>query len=411
MVSDGLIIIGASLAGAKAAEGARAHGWDGPIRLVGEEPLLPYERPPLSKKVLIGADEPSAALVHDPSFYVTNEIDLLLGARANAIDLAARRVDLDGGRQLRFDKLVLATGSSVRRLPIKGAELPEVRYLRTMADMLALRDELLPGRRVGVIGASWIGTEVAACARQRRCEVAMIDPTETPLERVLGTEVGAYFARLHAAHGVELYMGMGVDGIEGAEHVKGVVLSDGRTVDADLVVVGVGVTPNIDLARDAGLAVGRGVLVDQTLTTSHDDVLAAGDIAEAEHPRSSERVRVEHWANALNQGLTAGANAAGGREIYDRIPYFYSDQYDDMSMEHSGWPTAFDRVEFRGDPNEGAFVAFYLSGDRVIAGANVNVWDVNEHVQDLIRANEPVNVKVLTDPDVDPADWTASAHQ
>ena len=207
MVSDGLIIIGASLAGAKAAEGARAHGWDGPIRLVGEEPLLPYERPPLSKKVLIGADEPSAALVHDPSFYVTNEIDLLLGARANAIDLAARRVDLAGGRQLRFDKLVLATGSSVRRLPIKGAELPEVRYLRTMADMLALRDELLPGRRVGVIGASWIGTEVAACARQRGCDVAMIDPTETPLERVLGTEVGTYFAaaprraRCRAVHG------------------------------------------------------------------------------------------------------------------------------------------------------------------------------------------------------------------
>jgi 3-phenylpropionate/trans-cinnamate dioxygenase ferredoxin reductase component len=409
MAADGLIIIGASLAGAKAAEGARARGWEGPIRLVGEEPLLPYERPPLSKKVLIGADQPSAALVHDPSFYVTNEIDLLLGARADAIDLGAHRVELAGGRQLRFDKLVLATGSSVRRLSIEGAELPEVQYLRTMADTLALRDELLSGRRVAVIGASWIGTEVAACARQRGCDVAMIDPTPTPLERVLGAEVGTYFARLHTAHGVQLHMGIGVDGIEGTEHVKGVRLSDGRTVDADLVVVGVGVTPNIDLARDAGLAVGKGVLVDQTLATSHDDVLAAGDIAEAEHPLSSERVRVEHWANALNQGLTAGANAAGGHETYDRIPYFYSDQYDDMSMEHSGWPTPFDRVVFRGDPNDGAFVAFYLRGDRVIAGANVNVWDVNQHVQALIRANQPANVTVLTDPDVDPANWAAAS--
>jgi 3-phenylpropionate/trans-cinnamate dioxygenase ferredoxin reductase subunit len=407
MASDGLVIIGASVAGAKAAEGARQQGWTGAIRLVGEEPYLPYERPPLSKTVLIGTERPAVARVHDPGFYATNEVDLLLGARATAVDLGARQVDLDGGRRLRFDKLVLATGSSVRRPPIPGADLPEVFYLRSLDDMLALRDQLLLGRRVGVIGASWIGTEVAACARQRGCDVAMIDVTETPLEHVLGAEVGSYFAELHTRHGVELYMGAGVERIDGTDHVEGIHLTDGRSIEAHLVVVGVGVTPNIELARDAGLAIGTGVLVDATLATSHPDVLAAGDIAEAVHPLLGSRVRVEHWANALNQGLTAGANAAGGQVAYDRIPYFFSDQYDDMGMEHSGWPTSWDRVVFRGDPNDGAFVAFYLRDDRLVAGANVNVWDVNQHVQALIRADKPVDVSALTSTDVDPAEWAS----
>lgn len=404
MSDDGLVIVGAGLAGAKAAEAARSNGWDGPIRLVGAEPHMPYERPPLSKAVLIGRDGPAAAAVHGGDFYVSGEIDLLLAAPAERLDLDGRTVELAGGRRLTFSKLVLATGSTPRRLPVAGMDLAGVHTLRTVDDALALREVLHPGRRVAVIGASWIGTEVGAAARERGCDVVMIDPLATPLERVLGAQVGGYFAALHADHGVDLRMGTGVEAIEGSDRVTGVRLGDGTTVDADAVVVGVGVVPDLDLARDGGLEVAGGVLVDAHLRTSHPDVYAAGDIAEAEHPVLGTRVRVEHWANALNQGLTAGANAAGAEAVYDRIPYFYSDQYE-MGMEYSGWPVPFDRVVFRGDPSDGAFVAFYLADDVVVGGINVNVWDVNDAVQDLVRSRAPVDAAVLADPGTAPADW------
>jgi 3-phenylpropionate/trans-cinnamate dioxygenase ferredoxin reductase component len=405
MNDDGLVIVGASLAGAKAAEGAREQGWEGPIRLVGAEQHLPYERPPLSKGVLLGAAAPASALVHDDGFEVNAEIDVLLGAPAVRIDLTDRTVELAGSRRLRFAKLVLATGSSPRRLPIPGANLPEVLTLRSIDDSLALRERLLPGRRLAVIGASWIGTEVAACARQRGCDVVMLEPLSTPLERVLGAEVGRYFAELHAGRGVELHLGSGAAAIEGVEHVVGVRLDDGRLIEADTVVVGVGVTPNVDLAREAGLKVAGGVVVDAMLRTDHPDVYAAGDIAEAQHPALDRAIRVEHWANALNQGLTAGANAAGGSSAYERIPYFFSDQYE-TGMEYSGWPLEWDEVLFRGDPADGEFVAFYLLDGRVIGGANVNVWDVNDHVQSLIRSGAPVDRDRLTDTAVDPSDWS-----
>jgi 3-phenylpropionate/trans-cinnamate dioxygenase ferredoxin reductase subunit len=405
MASDGLVIVGASLAGAKAAEGARAAGWAGPIRLVGAEWHLPYERPPLSKGVMQGREQPSVARVHDDGFYAGHAIDVVLGAAATGIDLADRAVGLVGDRRLRFDKLVLATGSTVRRIPVAGAELDGVCYLRSLDEALALRDLLQPGRRLAVVGASWIGTEVAASARQRGAEVVMVDPLSQPLERVLGPEVGQYVARLHAGHGVELRLGVGVEGFSGDDRVEAVRLTDGSAVDADVVVVGIGVTPNVDLARSAGLAVDTGVLVDPRLTTSNPDVLAAGDIAEHDHPVLGARVRVEHWANALIQGLTAGANAAGAGQVYDRIPYFFSDQYD-MGMEYSGWPIGYDRVVFRGDPEDGAFVAFYLSGERVVGGVNVNVWDVNDQVQALVREAVPADIDAITDPDVDPAAWT-----
>ncbi len=314
MSDDGLIIVGASLAGAKAAEGARTQGWEGPIRLVGAEAHVPYERPPLSKGVLIGTDQPATALVHDEGFYVDGEIDLLLGVAATRIDLAERTVELHGQRRLRFSQLILATGSSPRRLGVAGAELPEVIYLRTLDDSLALRDRLLPGRRLAVIGASWIGTEVAACARRRDCAVVMIDPLSTPLERVLGPEVGRYFAALHRGHGVDLRLGTGVDAIVGTDHVEGVRLSDGTTIDADVVVIGVGVTPNIELAREAGLEVAGGVVVDRTLRTGHPAVHAAGDITEAEHPL----LRAEGEGRALGQRPQPGAH--GGSELRRREP-------------------------------------------------------------------------------------------
>jgi 3-phenylpropionate/trans-cinnamate dioxygenase ferredoxin reductase subunit len=404
MGTDGLVIIGASLAGAKAAEAARAEGWSGPIRLVGSEAHLPYDRPPLSKGVLMGRDQPSHAQLQPGTFYVTNEIDLLLGTTATSLDLADRRVELEGGRRLQFDRLVLATGSSPRMIPIPGADLPEVLTLRTLDDALALRDQLVPGRRLGVVGGSWIGTEVAACARARGCEVFIGEPMQSLLERVLGTEVGGYYGDLHVSNGVQLQLGTGVEGIEGRDHVEGVRFADGSVLDADLVVIGVGVRPEIQLAQAAGLETDQGVLVDSLLASSHPDVFAAGDIAQADHPVIGRRVRVEHWANALNQGLTAGANAAGASRSYDRIPYFYSDQYD-SSMEYSGWPVPWERVAFRGEPADGAFVAFYLVGEQLVAGANVNVDGVNEHVQRLIRSGGAVDVDQLADTDVEPSAW------
>ncbi|MBX7161489.1 MAG: FAD-dependent oxidoreductase [Acidimicrobiia bacterium] len=404
MADDGLVIVGAGLAGAKAAEAARSSGWEGAIRLVGAEAHLPYERPPLSKGVLSGHDRPTVAAVHESGFYVTNEIDLLIGAAAEALDLQARTVTLTGGRRLTFAKLVLATGSTPRRLPVPGMDLDGVFTLRTLDDSLALREELRAGRRVCVVGASWIGTEVAAAARERGCDVVMVDPLATPLERVLGAEVGGYFAVLHADHSVDLRMGTGLEAIEGSDRVSGVRLDDGEVVDADVVVVGVGVVADIALAEEAGLETASGVLVDSHLRTSHPDVYAAGDIAEAEHPVLGRRVRVEHWANALNQGRTAGTNAAGGSKVYDRIPYFFSDQYD-AGMEYSGWPVPYDDVVFRGDPSDGEFVAFYLAGGLVVGGINVNVWDVNEAVQALIRSRTAVDTAVLADPDTDPKAW------
>jgi 3-phenylpropionate/trans-cinnamate dioxygenase ferredoxin reductase subunit len=288
---------------------------------------------------------------------------------------------------------------------VPGSDLPEVFTLRSMADMLALRDHLLPGRRVAVVGGSWIGTEVAACARQRGCEVTIGEPMQSLLERVLGAEVGRYYGSLHESKGVTLRLGVGVEGYEGRDHVEGVRLADGTVVEADLIVVGVGVRPNLELAQAAGLDVEDGVLVDATLASSHPDVFAAGDIASQQHPVIDRRVRVEHWASALNQGRVAGANAAGAGEVYDRIPYFFSDQYE-SSMEYSGWPVPWEEVVFRGKPADGEFVAFYLGDGRVLAGANVNVDGVNEHVQRLIRAGRVADVDALTDPDVDPADWS-----
>lgn len=407
MTSDGMVIIGASVAGANAAQAARSEGWTKPIRLVGKEGVLPYERPPLSKTVLVGRAPPSVAQVYPGRYYATSEIDLVLGTAATSLSLADQTVELEGGRRLRFERVVLATGSSPRSLPTPGAELAGVHTLRTIDDMLALRDELLPGRRVGVVGGSWIGTEVSACARQRGCDVVIAEPGHTLLERVLGTEVGQYYEALHRSHGVELRLGVGVEGLDGQDRVERVRFADGTTADVDVVVIGVGVRPNIELAAAAGLDTAQGVLVDGRLASSHPDVFAAGDIAEAQHPVLGRRVRVEHWANALNQGAVAGANGAGASKVYDRIPYFFSDQYD-SSMEYSGWQLPSDQVVFRGNPADGVFVAFYLSEGKLVGGANVNVGGVNDQVQRLLREGGAVDVKQLADPEVAPSEWRTS---
>ena len=397
------VIVGASLAGAKAAETLRAEGFDGRVVMIGAEAERPYERPPLSKDYLRGEVEREKVYVHDEAFYAANEIELRLGRTAVNVDLSINEVALDDGKRLRYDRLLLATGAEPRRLSVAGEALDGVLYLRSVGDSDALRERLDRGGSVVVIGAGWIGAEVAASARQCGLDVTVIDPAEVPLSRVLGSEVGAIYRDLHTDHGVRMLMGTGVASLEGSTDVERVRTSDGRTIDCDLVVVGVGVRPRAQLAAQAGLYVDDGVLVDEYLQTSMPGVFAAGDVAMTHYPFYGRRIRVEHWANALHQGPVAGRNMLGRSEAYDRLPYFFSDQYD-VGMEYAGLAPTWDRVVFRGDPASREFIAFWLVQDRVVAGMNVGVWDVADQIQRLIRERVAVDDRRLADPDVELGD-------
>jgi 3-phenylpropionate/trans-cinnamate dioxygenase ferredoxin reductase subunit len=401
------VIAGASLAGAKAAETLRQEGFDGRVVLVGAEHERPYERPPLSKDYLRGEVGREKVYVHDEGFYAEHDIELRLGRTAHSLDTSGRVLELDGGEGLRYDRLLLTTGAEPRRLSIPGAELDGVLYLRSVRDSDALRERLGRGGAVVVVGAGWIGAEVAASARQRGLEVTVLDPLSVPLERVMGAEVGAIYRDIHTDHGTQMLMGTGVEAFEGAKAVERVRTSDGRKLECDFVVVGVGVEPRVRLAERAGLAVDNGVLVDERLQTSLPAVFAAGDVANAYHPFYGERIRVEHWANALNQGPAAARNMLDQPAAYERLPYFFSDQYE-VGMEYTGFARSWDRVVFRGDPATREFVAFWLVEDRVVAGMNVNVWEVTDPIRRLIGQRLSVDDRRLADPDV-PLDQLASA--
>ena len=393
-----LAIVGASLAGAKAAEGAREAGFDGRVVLIGDEDAAPYERPPLSKAVLRGEADVESTRVHPDGFYAEHGIEVITD-QVTGFDATQRIVHLARGEAIRFDTAVVATGAQPRRLAAPGAELGGVHYLRTAGDSVRLHDAIRQAGRVAVVGAGWIGAEVAASARQMGADVVLIDPGPTPLYRVLGERIGCVFAQLHADHGVDLRLGTGVRELRGTTTVGAVVLDDDRVEPADLVVVGVGVTPRVDLATAAGLAVDNGILVDQHLETSTPGVFAAGDVANAWHPHYGRHIRVEHWANALNQGLTAGRNAAGAREAYDRLPYFFSDQYD-LGMEYVGFAQDGDTVAMRGDLDARQFVAFWHRDGVVTAAMHVNVWDVVEDLKAVVASGQEVDLDRLADPAV-----------
>jgi 3-phenylpropionate/trans-cinnamate dioxygenase ferredoxin reductase subunit len=392
MTDRTLAIIGASLAGAKAAEAARDAGHDGRVVLIGEEPAVPYERPPLSKAILRGEKDPDSARVHPDGFYADHGIELV-SDRVVAVDVSSRIVTLSGGDSVPFDTAVLATGSAPRRLYLAGAELTGVHYLRTLEDSLGLREAIRAASRVAVIGAGWIGSEVAASARQIGADVVLIDPAPAPLHRVLGDDIAAVFARLHADHGVDLRLGTGVAELRGKDHVEAVVLDDGTVESADVAVVGIGVAPRTDLAEAAGLEIDNGVKVDEYLRTAADGLYAAGDVANAWHPHYRRHLRVEHWANALNQGATAGRNAAGQRDA------FFSDQYD-LGMEYVGYADPNDAVVVRGDLAAREFVAFWQRDGAVSAAMNVNVWDVVDDLRALVESRAPVDAARLADPEI-----------
>jgi 3-phenylpropionate/trans-cinnamate dioxygenase ferredoxin reductase subunit len=391
------VIVGASLAGAKAAEELRERGFDGRVVLIGAEPERPYERPPLTKDYLRGESERDKARVHPERWYDDQAVELMTSVTVQLIDAQRSRVVFDDGGDLAYDALLLATGAEPRRLSVPGAELEGVYYLRTLADCDALRRRLQPGARVAVVGAGWIGSEFAASARQLDLEVSVIDPLALPNERIFGEQVGAFYRDVHVRHGVEMLLGRGVEAFEGDGTVARVRLTDGTSVDCDFAVIGVGVAPRTALAQEAGLNVDNGVVVDERLVTSVPNIFAAGDVANAWHPFFERRIRVEHWANALNQGPAAARSMLGRDVSYERIPYFFSDQYD-VGMEYSGYAERWDEVVFRGNPDDGEFVAFWLADGRVIAGMNVNVWDVNQHVQELIRERQAVDPRALKDP-------------
>src|SRR5919106_1557149 len=392
------VIVGASLAGAKAAETLRQEGFDGRLVLVGAEDERPYERPPLSKDYLRGETEREGPYVHPREFYEQNDIELRTGLSVTALDLTAREVIIDQER-LAFARLLLATGAEPRKLLVPGADLDGVHYLRTFEDSDALRRAIEAAGRVAVIGAGWIGAEVAASARQKGLQVTLIEQLDVPLERVLGREVGEIYGAIHRDHGVELLTGSAVEAIEGVARAERVRLKGGRTVDCDFVVVGIGVTPRMALAEAAGLEIGDGIHGDERLKTSDDGVFAAGDVAGAWHPFFRQRLRVEHWHNALEQGPAAARSMLGTGEPYDTIPYFFSDQYD-VGMEYAGHAADWDEVVFRGDVDGREFIAFWLKDGRVLAGMNVNVWDVTDDIQALIRSRASVDRKRLGDPGV-----------
>jgi 3-phenylpropionate/trans-cinnamate dioxygenase ferredoxin reductase component len=394
-----IVIVGASLAGAKAAEGLREEGYDGRLVLVGAEAGRPYERPPLSKGYLQGKAERDSVYVHPEGFYAQQEIELLAGREVTAIDTTGHTVTLAGEERLSWDRLLLATGAEPRRLAVCGGDLDGVLYLRDLADCDRLRGALSAGGRLVVVGAGWIGSEVAASARQLGMEVTLLERLAVPLEHVLGPTVGRLYADLHRERGVDLPTGVELEAFEGAGRVERVRLSDGRAIDCSAVVVGVGAVPRTALAEAAGLAVGDGILVDATLRTSAPDVYAAGDVANAMHPFYSRRVRVEHWANALNQGPAAARNMLGRGEPYDRVPYFFSDQYE-VGMEYSGLARGSDQVVLRGDAASRELIAFWIADGRVAAGMNVNVWNSAESIQALIRSRAPVDPGRLGDPAV-----------
>jgi len=393
------VIVGGGLAGAKAAEALRNQGFDGRLVVLGGEHHAPYERPPLSKDYLQGKTSREKIFAHAHHWYTEHAVDLRTGQFVTTLDRGAHNVHFDDGSVIGYDKLLLTTGASPRKLQVPGADASGVHYLRTLDDSDALRATLATISRLVVIGAGWIGLEVTAAARLAGVEVTVIETAELPLLRVLGPEAAQAFADLHLQHGVDFRFGASLAEIVTEDGTAtGARLSDGTTIPADAVLVAVGAAPNVQLGEAAGLHVDNGIVVDAALRTTDPDIFAAGDVANAFHPFFDRQIRVEHWANARQQPKAAASSMLGKDVAYDELPYFYTDQYD-LGMEYVGYvdPDGYDRVVFRGDVASREFIAFWLSNDRVIAGMNVNVWDVVEPIKTIIRSQLPIPASKLAD--------------
>ena len=394
------VIVGAGLAGAKTAQALREEGFAGRIVLLGQEPERPYERPPLSKDFLQGKSEREKIFVHAQSWYAEHNVELRTSTKVTGIDRSAHRVDCARGGPVSYDKLLLATGASPRQLSVPGSDRHRVYYLRRIEDSQQLKFALSVSSRVAILGAGWIGLEVAAAARAAGLEVTVLERGELPLQRILGTAPAEIFAKLHRDHGVDLRCGVQATRIIGDDprQPTGVALSDGSQLGVDLVVAGIGAVPNTLLAQAAGLELENGVMVDKHLRSSDPDIYAAGDVANAFHPLLGKHIRSEHWYNALSQPAVAARSMLGQDAVYAELPYFYSDQYE-LGMEYSGYvaPGGYDEIIFRGDPAALTFMTFWLKDRRVLAGMNVNIWDQTETIKALVRCGRQVDVARLAD--------------
>ncbi|MGN5733214.1 NAD(P)/FAD-dependent oxidoreductase [Arthrobacter psychrochitiniphilus] len=394
------VIVGAGLAGAKTAQALREEGFAGRIVLLGQEPERPYERPPLSKDFLQGKSEREKIFVHAQSWYAEHNVELRTSTKVTGIDRSAHRVDCARGGPVSYDKLLLATGASPRQLSVPGSDRHRVYYLRRIEDSQQLKFALSVSSRVAILGAGWIGLEVAAAARAAGLEVTVLERGELPLQRILGTAPAEIFAKLHRDHGVDLRCGVQGTRIIGDDprQPTGVALSDGSQLGVDLVVAGIGAVPNTLLAQAAGLELENGVMVDKHLRSSDPDIYAAGDVANAFHPLLGKHIRSEHWYNALSQPAVAARSMLGQDAVYAELPYFYSDQYE-LGMEYSGYvaPGGYDEIIFRGDPAALTFMTFWLKDRRVLAGMNVNIWNQTETIKALVRCGRQVDVARLAD--------------
>jgi 3-phenylpropionate/trans-cinnamate dioxygenase ferredoxin reductase subunit len=407
-MADAYVIVGASLAGATAAVTLRQEGADGTITLIGAENEPPYERPPLSKTYLRGETPFETALVRPPTFYAEHEIETIRGCRAVRIDASARFVELDDGRRVPFDRLLIATGGRNRRLSVAGADLDGIYSLRTVQDADRIRAEAVAGRRVVVVGMGFIGSEVAASLRQKDLDVVAIEPSKTPLARVLGEDVGQCLADLHRARGVRTVFEDTVVAFEGTSRVERVLTRGGRRLECDFVVVGIGIEPVVDVLDGSGVQVDNGVVVDEYCQTSVSGIYAAGDVASHYHPLFKRRIRVEHWQNAIKQGAAAGRNMLGRQVAYDEVHWFWSDQYD-ANLQYAGFHSTWEQLVVRGRLGLDGFVACYVNDGRIDAAVALNRAKDLRRVMPLIKARRPVDLEQLGDEGVDLRSLLASS--
>ena len=394
------VIVGASLAGATAAITLREDGADGTVTLIGAEHEPPYERPPLSKAYLRGEAPFDNALVRPSAFYAEQRIENLFGTRAIRIDPSARIVELEDRRRVPFDALLIATGGRNRRISIPGGDLEGIYGLRTVQDADRIREEMVAGRRVVVVGMGFIGSEVASSLRQKGLDVVVIDPSKTPLFRVLGQEVGETIADLHRAHGVRTIFEDTVAAFEGARRVQQVVTTGGLRLECDFVVVGIGIEPAVDMLEGSGIVVDNGVVVDEYCQTNVSGVYAAGDVANHYHPIFDRRIRVEHWQNAIKQGAAAARNMLGRRVAYDEVHWFWSDQYE-ANLQYAGFHTKWEQLVVRGRLDSGSYLAFYINDGRIDAAAGLNRPKEVRRVMPLIKSRSKVDLSQLRDERVD----------
>ena len=387
-MSAPIVLVGGGLATGTAVRELRTQGYDGELVVIAGEPHAPYERPPLSKGYLLGKDPAEKALVNEESWYAAHDVDLRTGVTVDAVDPDARTLSA-GGEELGWSGLLLATGATPRRLALADDSGAPVHYLRTLDDSTALKEQLTPGARIGIIGGGWIGLEVASAAQQAGAEVVVLEALEQPLLNVVGPEVGALFAQLHREKGVDVRTGVRITEITHDSDGATIRSADEDTLAVDRLVVGVGVAPLTDLATAAGIAVDNGVLVDAGLHTSAPGVFAAGDVANVDHPVLGHRLRVEHWDTAIKHGTVAATNLLGGNALADHLPYFFTDQYA-LGVEYVGnpGPEGFDRVVITGDTDgpveQRTFRVWWMRGRRVVAGMHVNDWDAIDRVRELV---------------------------